>query len=447
MQWLALAIGIIGVAFAILPSVLDKLGVVFPRLLLYILLFVAVGLVIISIGLMVYGLLWHFLSRIRFRSPVFLANSTPSKKNLAKAVIEEERRTPQVQPRRANGDQAIAGPTGVIAPYFFQRLNVPAVLLEGDGLYEYRVGMLQPRWQPEPYELENLPEALRLICARILEEKKRITDEQALVLFNGRLARLFEYRPFRDDVAGLRRLELRIQPTDYYTFLATNHALESSLTSEAKRAGLVAVESLSITNLRESILANPITVTINIITSEPDGTERLLVQRRNTNKVMHCWQKWQAGAAGMVSSQPDPSSSIPDPFFTAAVHEVKQETGIEVADKDIIFLALARETRFFEVGLLGEVRVRRSYSELLESIEDPFEADEFVSIPFTPQDFVRFLRQIGRQELGSPAEYGKELEAGINSYVPLALTAAVLSLAHKCGDVQPVENAFTQGES
>ncbi|MCK9374528.1 MAG: NUDIX hydrolase [Syntrophobacterales bacterium] len=337
-----------------------------------------------------------------------------------------------------------------ITPYFFDRLKIPIVILEGDGLYEYhngKLGMITHRWKPRPsYTLKSLPSELRQLCNKVLEEKIKIAKDKAQVLYNGRLARLTDFKPMRDDTEGFRGLELRLQSTDYYTFLATNHALESSLTENIKRSGLIEVEKKSVTNFSDSLLANPLTVTINIITQEPDGTERLVIQKRNQSKVMHCWQSWQAGSAGMVNMQPDTSSTIPNPFFAAAIREIKQETGLEVSEADIVFLALVRETHFFEVGLVGEVRIKRSYRHILGCIEDSFESEKFIAIPFTPSDFVRFLREVGREKLAkerhSLNKRAEEIKAGIKDYVPLALAAAVLSLVHSCGSSKAVENSF-----
>ena len=339
-----------------------------------------------------------------------------------------------------------------ISPYFFERIGVHAVILEGDGIYEYDDSIpakVRVRWNPDLYDLSKLPsEELQKLCAKVRDDKIRTAQEQNRTLYNGLLARIVDYTPIRDEREGFRGLDIRLRQTDYHTYLATNHAITSTFAEEVKRSDLLKAERQSATNLRDSVLANAIAVTLNVITTESDGTHRLIVQKRNLTKVAHGFRyKWTASAAGMVNMPDDTSTTLPNPIFAAAIREIKQEIGLEVKADQVVFLGLVRDTDFFEVSFVGEVRVQQGYRTILGDIEDHFEADRFEAVRFTPYDVAEFLRQKGTEDLNGepkPKSHRAQVAKGVQTYAPVSLAGICMSLVHEYGSARKVEDAFTK---
>jgi hypothetical protein len=220
-----------------------------------------------------------------------------------------------------------------ISPYIFSRLGIPAVILEGDGIFEYgdtkEPQSVQYVWDSSEFTLDNLPLEIADLCRDVLRERMEFAEKNDKPLYNGSLARVLDFQPLREDKSGFKGFRLRLQHTDYHTFLATNHASESTLASKVAASSLFASEKISVKDLRNSKLANGLTVSVNLIIEDPDTqTKFLLVQKRNVAKVTHSFSTWQCSAAGSVNMSADTSTSYPNPFFSAVIREVKEETGI-----------------------------------------------------------------------------------------------------------------------
>lgn len=351
-----------------------------------------------------------------------------------------------------NKSGLLEGPFVQATPLLFERLGIPAVILEGDGAYEYHntksPQSLQYLWDPSSYTLDDLPDELAVLCKKVFQERADFANRADKPLYNGRHARVIDYQPLRDDRTGFKGVRLRLQETDYYTFLSTNHAMESALSSEVSRSTLYSAEAISVRNLRNSLLANALTVSANIVVESSDNLKYLLVQKRNISKVTHSFSTWQCSAAGSVNMPADTSTAFPSPFFSAVVREVKEETGISLQLSEVFFLALIRDTRYFEPALIAQATIEANPKSVLQQIEDSFESEGFELLLLTPESCANFLIRNGREFLKRKRKKVSGLNerqlvlAAIDDYAATAIAALALTLLHEFGSVSAVEEVF-----
>jgi hypothetical protein len=288
---------------------------------------------------------------------------------------------------------------------FFPRCGFPLRALEGDGHYDYSLGRsLHESPIQVTVDMTNFvpPEPWRGEFAIALERKKELAAASGAVFFNGDLVRVRDYTPQRNEVTGSRAIRIDGQRTDYFTFVSTNHCWDVMSVEATER--LRALESLNVANLRSSILANPLTVSVSLIIRE-GGKEWLIIQQRNRDKTFHGKQDFQCAAGGMVSLSRDVDSGVLN-VFSAACNELREETGLWVREDQVQFSALLRETSLREIGLVGEVVIDGSVDSVLGPRADSFETSGFLSCEATPEGFGAFLRSNGPRERFSPLGAG-----------------------------------------
>jgi hypothetical protein len=294
---------------------------------------------------------------------------------------------------------------------FFDRCGLPLLPLEGDAKYDYRIsemGEIPIRLDLVTDKKYSAPKRWRKIFNEVLAKQLEAAGAEGNVLFNGDLVRLREFRPLRDERINARFIRLDVEPTDYYTFISSNHAWPQLDMSHAEE--LRKMECGIMHNLKSSILANALTVSVSVIVKH-EGKEWVLIQERNIEKVFHCKQRFQCSAAGMVSAHRDQRSHGIDVFATAK-NELEEELGVAFREDQIRFLGLLRETRNYEVGLVAEIFVSMDPNKLLKPRADSFEVIRVRACEFTPEAYARFIRTNG----------------GISNFVPLGVGAIVYSL-------------------
>src|SRR5690606_33196582 len=252
------------------------------------------------------------------------------------------------------------------------RCPVPGWNFKG-GERPIYVSMEHSKWQP--------PEPWRSEFQRVHLRQLEYANSTGAVLFNGDLIRVLDFTPLRDERLGTRGLRLTCQPTDYFTFVSSNHCWDLIGTEAGQR--LQAMESQHVTNLRRSVLANPLTVSVSLVIRDAHR-EWLLVQHRNRDKNFHGKQDFVSAAAGMVSATRDVRSGEIDVYATVC-NELREETGVHAREDQVLFLGLLRETSLREIGLVAEVALDGDPHELLGPRADPFESTGFELCEATPE--------------------------------------------------------------
>lgn len=231
-----------------------------------------------------------------------------------------------------------------------------------------------------------VPRFKRVLTAQLNKAKKH-----GLVLYNGKLIRVRDYIPVRDEETRTRYIRLEVELTDYYTFVSTNYASEFLPAKQAQE--LWEAERNNFRDLRNSRLANPLTVNVAVVARHL-GREWILIQQRNITKTFHASRSFHASCAGMVSPQRDQRASGID-VFAAAKNELIEELGLSVHDDDLSFLALVREAEFGELGLVAEVCVDGNPNLLLRPAADSFETTHVLACELTPRTVYEFVQERG----------------------------------------------------
>jgi hypothetical protein len=298
---------------------------------------------------------------------------------------------------RSSGWYGDSQPASELAS-FFRRCGLPVFPLEGDGHYEYRastpggstvtVNLQSRRFSPPPPWDARFQD----ISTQQLD-RARLRGE---LPFNGALVRLSNFHPVHDEGRRVRYLRLDVEPTDYYTFTATHFGLD--LLPDAQKRQVWEHEQQNFGDLRNSWLANPLTVDIAVV-AQHGGREWILIQERN--KVFHHKGRYHGSCAGMMSLSRDRGSLGID-VFAAARHELGEELGMVVSETDLALLGLVRETEHAEVGLIFEVQVTKNPDELLNPAPDGFETKRVYSCELDPEHVADFIQAKG----GLPAFSG-----------------------------------------
>lgn len=308
---------------------------------------------------------------------------------------------------------------------FMQRCGFPLIVLEGDGRYGYSLPTQygeRPIYVGVADEKFMVPEPWRSEFARVRQRQLDYALTSGSVLFNGELVRMLDYVPLRDERLGTRGIRIDAQLTDYFTFVSSNHCWDYIGPEAAIRLREQEVRDLG--NMRTSVLANPLTVSVSLIVRD-GGREWMLIQRRNRDKNFHGKQDFTCAAAGMVSASRDRRSGEIDVYATAC-NELREETGIRVRDEQIVFLGLLRESQLREVGLVSEVAMHGDASKLLGPRPDAFEAKGFVLCEANPEAFAQFLRN----------------NLPVSRFAPLSAGALIFSLLRRFSR-ERVEAAFS----
>jgi 8-oxo-dGTP pyrophosphatase MutT (NUDIX family) len=277
---------------------------------------------------------------------------------------------------------------------FFKRCKLPVVPLEGDGHYEYRISTAGGRpvtVDPLSSPLFSPPSPWDERFRQTLAVRLDQAEKEGEVLFNGDLIRLRDFHPRRDESTRERYLRLEVERTNYYTFVSTNFGLEHLPDSQKKE--VVEHEMQNFGNLRESWLANPLTVNIAVV-AHYEGREWVLIQERNTSKLAHHKGRCHASCAGMISPKRDLQSLGLD-VYAAARNELEEELGITVGERDFALLGLVRETDHGEIGLIFEVSLAGDPNRLLNPAPDAFETIRVFSCELTPEHVAGFIRAKG----------------------------------------------------
>jgi hypothetical protein len=293
---------------------------------------------------------------------------------------------------------------------FFERCKTPIVSLDGDKSYEYRldefgnskIQITQPNKKFKP------PSAWIKVFNKSLKRQLDYAEKNGGVLWNGDLVRLKDYHPIRDETTGDRSLRLDVEKSDYYTFISSNYSWEFLTNKEGDNLRKYELEN--ILNLKDSVLCNPLTVSVSLVIQHK-GINWVLIQRRNIKKVSHARQEFQCSAAGMVSLQRDNTTHGVD-IYRTVINEVEEELGIRLREDQIAIRGLIREINCFEVTFVAEAEVHASPDEILKPSADSFEVSKVYACKLTPEDYAMFIKQNG----------------GINNFTPAGLAAILFSL-------------------
>jgi 8-oxo-dGTP pyrophosphatase MutT (NUDIX family) len=167
-------------------------------------------------------------------------------------------------------------------------------------------------------------------------------------------------------------LTVEFAPTWYYTFLGTN--VSAAYGAAASRPWLVTAEARDITDLRGSVLANPLTVNVAIVVDR-NASDYVLIQHRGRGVALG-GERFQVSAAGFVDLADVRGRGAVGPWIAAA-REAVEETGIALPPSSVRFDALCRTRLAFAMGLCGVAHVEDPAQAVQSAEEDAFEVSGY----------------------------------------------------------------------
>lgn len=254
-----------------------------------------------------------------------------------------------------------------------------------------------------------------------LESQLALAKSNSIEVYDGPLARLFKCDAASGPSGLISRLDLGLQRVSYFQFLASNYCWDYLPPEEA--AFLRASELQTLTDLKASVLANPLSISVCLVVRQL-GREWVVFQARNTKAAFHGRQPFQCAAAGLVVQRDTERGSAVDVLGTAK-RKLFRELGLDVQAQEIQILGLVRETAHLETGVVAEVTLDTQTPGEISARVHPDEVLNTIMCPLHPDNVAEFIAQRG----------------GLPSFAPLGLASVVYSLLKRFPPSM-VETAF-----
>jgi hypothetical protein len=236
----------------------------------------------------------------------------------------------------------------------------------------------------------------------ILEKKNQIIKariEDAVrtgrIFHDGSLVRLESWH----ESAG--HLILRLGKTSWFDYISSNRIIDEKIFNGRSLRSMIEEKS----GVPEyECLANPVTVTTSIITSD----SKILVSRRSM-KLSQYPGMFTASSSGFMDIK-DVIKGSPHPFESAR-RETKEELNLSVPVGKFKLNGIMRSSEYMHFQVLLEARVDFASDEMLKNMKTSDEVDEVVIIERDVKAFRTFLKKHPTEE-----------------WVPAGLNAVRLSL-------------------
>lgn len=261
--------------------------------------------------------------------------------------------------------------------------------LDGDGVSEYILENIRTHYTSQT---EELPDDLLLRKNQIEQEQSEKKEQRLPFAWNGKIYNLDRFVIGRDAAHEEITLDLWFSPSDYYTFLATNKSLDNP----SIRAKYLKEEP----NWYEPIpfFSHSFGIALVVITS--DGY--CLLTRRSSYQSINPDSYSTAAVVEGLSRPVDrgTTSQAPD-FYRCACRGLSEELGllekVDFSLKDVLFLNFGVNTQYCTYGMIGMVKVLRSYEEVVakwgKGVKDKTENKSLFPLLFTPTDYIRFVTE------------------------------------------------------
>lgn len=284
------------------------------------------------------------------------------------------------------------------------KLQIPLhVFQEGnfrfsDVIIDYLVDPDQLRWDKERkewlYNPDNdfrIPTDIRAYIKPLVERRRKEAEARGAPFFDGQMVRLVDYGikvEDKDAETEKERLILRLAPTSWFTYSATNRSLDDKIL-EGQNGNPISIKDkygLDVLNLNDC-LANSIGVSATVI-SEPDHK---LVMVERSEKLSQYPSLYGVAAAGFMDRTRDIVAGVPNPFKTIQ-RELEEEAGIKCSVNDYKLFTVGRALDDLHVELFGEIRTKYTVQEIMSAPKrTKYESLRIFDVPLTPKDVLKYL--------------------------------------------------------
>lgn len=268
--------------------------------------------------------------------------------------------------------------------FAFGELQSTWIVLDGDGIFEYLPQNILAHFEPEQ---EMLPSDLQERVQQIASRQVKQRDRGLPFHWNGQRYSLSRFVISRTGQEEHPVLDLWFTPSDYYTFLATNMALDDLA-------------------LRSQYLANadwsqPITffshsfgIYLAVLTS--DG--KVLLTDRSMGVGSRPGEYNVSVCEGLSKIDAHTQTEVPD-VYRCAERGLAEELGLRTREdweaEQMCFLSFGVDSWYAQWGVLGMVKVQRTAQDIENyrktGVKDRLENAQFYAIEFQIDEILSFM--------------------------------------------------------
>jgi len=250
------------------------------------------------------------------------------------------------------------------------------------------------RYNPNPLPV---PEPIRNRISELAHQLQSLAQDGRRIPFNGLGYKLESFDVSQRTVPEeLPLLHLNFRPTDYFTMLATDHALDEPMVIDGQQTTLRQAYAKDV-DLRVHPVdqfATHFGVAIQVVTSD----NLMIVSERGDTAVDANVLFPSVAESGSRPVDGD-DRQVPHPNRTAT-RGIYEELAIELSPNDINWISFGANAVLCEYGMIGWVRLKIPWQQVLVRREaglpkDTWESARLHAIPFSPTSVARFMATNG----------------------------------------------------
>lgn len=271
---------------------------------------------------------------------------------------------------------------------------------------------------------KKLPEEIENYKSELVAAKKKEAESIGAPFFDGKRVGLLDYAIVIDDpCTEAQKLKLKLGPTTWFTYAATNQSLDKKLDGKTIRQKYVG-DPLDLND----VLSNAIGVSTTVINEEG---KIFMVER---GKLGQYTGIYGVAAAGFMDREKDVMNGKPNPFKTIQ-REIGEELGLNCSPDDFEILGVGRATDDLHGEIICEYRTDMSANEI-HSIpkRDKYEALRLFDIPFEPEPVLKYINKTIKEiPIGVPNDSNVWIIGESPKWVPAHAVNTVKSLVNEYG--------------
>ncbi len=259
------------------------------------------------------------------------------------------------------------------------KLRIPSkMFIESPEHLGFGINGIKIEWDPKKFKI---PKELEGLKNELVERGRKKAEENGALFYDGALVRLAGCSSKKEPI-------LKLQPTSYFDFQATNASLDKRI--EDKTIRELCTSEL---DYFEDDLANPLGVSV-LLLSEP---ENRMVYSKRSGKAGSYRDLFQNFAAGFMD-QADLYYEMPHPAVTAK-RETEEETGFSFDLEDYRIMGVGRDSIDLHGDIIGKVKTNLKVNEILGTEgTDSYELSNFRDVEFTPENVIPFFRGYAKND-------------------------------------------------
>ena len=269
--------------------------------------------------------------------------------------------------------------------FSFGRIETSWVVVDGDGIEEYKPENIRTYFNPE---IDKLPDELAARREQIQKQQETNRAQGLPFQWNGERYSLDKVVISRSTVEEDMTLDLWFRPSDYYTFLATNQSLKDDTLRE---------KYLKNADWQSPVrfFSNSFGVSLVIVTLD----NYTLFTQRGKNLGSRPGEFNVSASEGLSKTlDHKPDSQAPD-LYHCARRGMIEELGLNAPDdfrcSDIILLSLGVDIHYSLWGLRGIAKVNITIEDIVQiwktGVKDKLENMRIHPVKFEPEAVAHFV--------------------------------------------------------